>query len=354
MLSTDRIGGYMSTTIVCCNTRRYHGLMVAPSTTAAGPTSCSRRSTRPSSSTTRRSTWPAPLQGGIRAARPQVYHRLRVYADPTITYRVGGVILQKEMLWIHKRTQLMIRYTLVDATPKRTAAAAAVPRLPRQARADARQHGGRRALLPAVNGVKCRLYGLVPVALPPDQQARRGVRARARLVLRIRIPAGAGPRLRRVRRPAHDGLFRSGAQEGREHHLLGLARRNGLARPSKRFRRIHRRRTHKIDFISCLEHSARQFLIRRPATAPKWCRDTVARGFGPPDLRLAPGITLEQGHKEDCIDASTRWCARCATACSPAAPRPPSRRTPPLVLLDLQQLEREVGASRYGRATARP
>ena len=30
MLSTDRIGGYMSTTIVCCNTRRYHGLMVAP------------------------------------------------------------------------------------------------------------------------------------------------------------------------------------------------------------------------------------------------------------------------------------------------------------------------------------
>ena len=30
MLSTDRMGGYMSTTIVCCNTRKYHGLMVAP------------------------------------------------------------------------------------------------------------------------------------------------------------------------------------------------------------------------------------------------------------------------------------------------------------------------------------
>lgn len=30
MLATDRIGGYMSTTIVCCNTRRYHGLIVAP------------------------------------------------------------------------------------------------------------------------------------------------------------------------------------------------------------------------------------------------------------------------------------------------------------------------------------
>lgn len=30
MLSTDRLGGYMSTTIVCCNTRKYHGLMVSP------------------------------------------------------------------------------------------------------------------------------------------------------------------------------------------------------------------------------------------------------------------------------------------------------------------------------------
>lgn len=30
MLSTDRCGGYMSTTIVCCNTRKYHGLVVAP------------------------------------------------------------------------------------------------------------------------------------------------------------------------------------------------------------------------------------------------------------------------------------------------------------------------------------
>jgi predicted glycogen debranching enzyme len=30
MLATDRVGGYMSTTIVGCNTRKYHGLMVCP------------------------------------------------------------------------------------------------------------------------------------------------------------------------------------------------------------------------------------------------------------------------------------------------------------------------------------
>ena len=30
MLSTNRAGGYMSTTMVCCNTRKYHGLVVCP------------------------------------------------------------------------------------------------------------------------------------------------------------------------------------------------------------------------------------------------------------------------------------------------------------------------------------
>ena len=77
MLATDRIGGYMSTTIVCCNTRRYHGLMVAPiddsdrtyvllsaldvttrrstwrCTVSRGPTSRAATSTSPISSTLR-------------------------------------------------------------------------------------------------------------------------------------------------------------------------------------------------------------------------------------------------------------------------------------------------------------
>ena len=64
------------------------------------------------------------------------------------------------------------------------------------------------------------------------------------------------------------------------------------------------RRTHKIDFISCLEHSARQFLIRRPGN-----RTEVISGYpwhgvsGRQTFVSLPGITLEQNHKEDCIDA---------------------------------------------------
>lgn len=30
VLATNRAGGYVSTTIVCCNTRKYHGLLILP------------------------------------------------------------------------------------------------------------------------------------------------------------------------------------------------------------------------------------------------------------------------------------------------------------------------------------
>lgn len=63
------------------------------------------------------------------------------------------------------------------------------------------------------------------------------------------------------------------------------------------------RRTHKIDFLSCLEHSARQFVIRRPGN-----RTEVISGYpwhgvaGRQTFVSLPGITLQQNHKEDCID----------------------------------------------------
>ena len=72
------------------------------------------------------------------------------------------MILRKELLWIHKRTQLMIRYTLLDAHSETTL------RL-RPFLAFRDKHALSKANMeadghsyPAVNGVKCRLYGSFP------------------------------------------------------------------------------------------------------------------------------------------------------------------------------------------------
>lgn len=117
ILSTNRAGGYFSTTIVLCNTRKYHGLMVLPLEgfdrephvllSSVDDTIIQRGQS---------------FNLGIHRY-PGIYeprgHKYIIDFDyeptPTITYRVGGVVLKKELLFVHNEEQFMIRYTLVDA-----------------------------------------------------------------------------------------------------------------------------------------------------------------------------------------------------------------------------------------------
>ncbi|MFR0775126.1 MAG: glycogen debranching enzyme N-terminal domain-containing protein [Alistipes finegoldii] len=110
MLATDRHRRrYMSTTIVCCNARRYHGLMVAP-IDDSGRTYV-LLSSLDETVIQHDQTFNLALHRfpGVYEPRGHKYITDFEYTPtPTVTYRVGGVILKKEMLWIHKRTQLMI------------------------------------------------------------------------------------------------------------------------------------------------------------------------------------------------------------------------------------------------------
>ena len=62
-------------------------------------------------------------------------------------------------------------------------------------------------------------------------------------------------------------------------------------------------RSLKVDFLSCLRHSARQFVVRR-----RDGRAEVLAGYpwygqiGRQTLVALPGIALEQGRTEDCLD----------------------------------------------------
>ena len=171
---------------------------------------------------------PAPLPGSVRTARTQVYHGLRIHADPD-DHLPRGRRDPPQGDAVDPQADAVDDTLHARGRPLRDPAAAApVPRLPRQTRADARQHGGRRALLPRGERREVPPLRLVPVALPPDQQTRHGIRSGPRLVLQLRIPAGPRPRLRGARGPDDHGLLRNGAEEGRKHHLLGLARRDGF------------------------------------------------------------------------------------------------------------------------------
>ena len=117
MLSTNRAGGYMNTTIVCCNTRKYHGLMVCP-VEALGGEDFVLLSSLDETVIQHGQEFNLAIHRypGLYEPRGHKYIVDFSYTPtPTIIYRVGGVLLKKEMLWVHTAEQLLIRYTLLEA-----------------------------------------------------------------------------------------------------------------------------------------------------------------------------------------------------------------------------------------------
>ena len=305
MLATDRRGGYMSTTIVCCNTRKYHGLMVAP--IDESDRTYVLLSSLDETVIQHDQSFNLALHRFEGTYEPRGHKYVTDFEytpTPTITYRVGGVVLKKELLWIHKRTQLMIRYTLVDAHSDTTLRLR--PLLAyrdKHALSKANMDADGRAY-PIPFGVKCRLYDGFPwlnmqldkqeaefIAAPDwyynfeyQKELRRGYEGHEDLLT--------------------PGYFEFNIKKGES--VIFSAATDMMATPetiTEVYATSLARRTHKIDFLSCLEHSARQFVIRRPGN-----RAEVVAGypwFGPfmEDTFMAlPGLTLTQGHKEDCID----------------------------------------------------
>jgi predicted glycogen debranching enzyme len=107
MLATDRSGGYMSTTIVGCNTRKYHGLMVCPK-------DCTENdyvllSSLDETIIQHEQSFNLAIHRFPGQYEPRGHKYITDFdytPCPTITYRVGGVVLKKEILWIHSKTQL--------------------------------------------------------------------------------------------------------------------------------------------------------------------------------------------------------------------------------------------------------
>lgn len=119
MLRTNRAGAYHCTTVVGCNTRKQHGLLVIP---MPGREEYSPHVLLSSlDETVIQHGAPFNLgihryQGGVYSPNGHKYIReFDCESVPRTTYRVGGVILTKEKIFISEENRLLIRYTLLDA-----------------------------------------------------------------------------------------------------------------------------------------------------------------------------------------------------------------------------------------------
>lgn len=123
MLRTNQSGAYHCTTIVDCNTRKQHGLLVIP-IKEFGNTEHVLLSAMDVTVIQHGAEFNLGLhryKGGV--YHPNGHKYIREYdceSVPRTTYRVGGVILTKEKIFISGENRLLIRYTLVDAHSETT------------------------------------------------------------------------------------------------------------------------------------------------------------------------------------------------------------------------------------------
>ena len=117
LLRTNRSGAYSCSTIVDCNTRKYHGLLVVPV-----PELDDDNHVLLSSLDVTVIQHGAEFNLGLHKYQGNNYspmgHKYIREFDcdkvPTTLYRVGGVILKKEVVFQHYENRILIRYTLVD------------------------------------------------------------------------------------------------------------------------------------------------------------------------------------------------------------------------------------------------
>jgi predicted glycogen debranching enzyme len=303
ILSTNRAGGYLSTTIILCNTRKYHGLMVLPIKEFDDENHVLLSSVDET----------IIQQGklfnlgihkfpGIGIYEPRGHKYITDFdydPTPTIIYRVGGVILKKELLFVHNEEHFMIRYTLLDAhspTRIRIKPFLAFRNIHKLSKANLFANTKYKKI---TNGVKYKLYSGFPYlnmqlnksnefVASPDwyynieylQELNRGYDFQEDLL----VP----------------GFFEVSIKKGESVIFSASTSEINPAGLTRKFESELKRRPPKDNFENCLKNSAQQFLVQREKTTEivagypwfgRWGRDTFIS---------LPGLTICTGDLKSC------------------------------------------------------
>lgn len=118
ILRSNRAGSYASTTIIGCNTRKYHGLLASPLKKGTDERFL-LLSTLDVTVIQHEQEFNLGIhkyQGDLYIPRGHKY--VRDYQAEKVgesIYRVGGVVLKRESLLVEKQEQILIKFTLLDA-----------------------------------------------------------------------------------------------------------------------------------------------------------------------------------------------------------------------------------------------
>ncbi|MBI5217707.1 MAG: glycogen debranching enzyme family protein [Bacteroidia bacterium] len=117
LIRSNRAGSYASTTIVSCNTRKYHGLLICPLAHLDGGKHV-LLSSLDETVIQHDASFNLAIHKYPGIYEPRGHKYIRDFESdpiPAIIYRVGGVVLKKEMLLSSLEDRVLIRYTLLEA-----------------------------------------------------------------------------------------------------------------------------------------------------------------------------------------------------------------------------------------------
>lgn len=295
IIRSNRAGSYASLTIIGCNTRKYHGLLVCPLEQFDG-----EKHVLLSSLDETIIEKDKEFNLGIHKYEgdnyvPRGHKYVRDFEAETVartTYRVGSVVLLKESLLVEKEQQILLKYTLIEAQSR-------IRIRFRPFLAFRNHHALSKANLYAntkvrkiTNGVMSRLYEGYPglcmqLSVKPEF---------------VHVPDWYyGIEYMREMERGYDykedlfvpGYFEVAMRKGQSIVFSAATRENDPSSLKKRYNSELVKRIPRTSFYNCLANSAQQFIVRKEKKTEviagfhwfgTWGRDTFI---------ALPGLTLE-------------------------------------------------------------
>lgn len=293
VLATNRSGGYMSSAINCCNTRKYHGLLIVPIDEFGGENHV-LLSALDETVVQHGQSFNLGIHKYPGTYEPRGHKYIIDFEyDPvyTLTYRVGGVILQKEIVLVHNEDQVLIRYTLLDAhseTLLRLKPFLAYRNIHALSKANMMANMKYQEV---ENGIRSKLYNGFP-ALNMQLSKKNDFVATPDWYYNIEYTEE-----RNRGYDYHEDLFVPGyfefpIKKGESIVFSASVEAVAPARLKAKFRKLVEERAPRDCFGNCLRYSASQFIVRRGKDTEvvagypwfgRWGRDTFI---------ALPGITL--------------------------------------------------------------
>ena len=116
LIRSNRAGSYASSTIIGCNTSKYHGLLIVPFDDGSKHVLLSEIEETVIQRGESFRLGIRKYQGGKYDPHGHKYIReFNTEPIPGKTYRVGGIVLKKEQLLSQNEERIMIRYTILEA-----------------------------------------------------------------------------------------------------------------------------------------------------------------------------------------------------------------------------------------------